>query len=496
MPTLALGSGCTGARVAVLACALLVGVTGCETVEVMEPPPPEPEVIEKDVETIIAPVDVEPPTGAMIVRTHAQSDTEMPEGATAKVTLRGAGGSHSAELPKGERLARFDALESGRYDLLVTVNSGGVEIGSYSYFVQVTETLGDVTIRIDYARADLVVEAGVETSLDRRYVGTASIDSDACPGVGPSGTFRSDLHMATDGGGLELTIVNFQRETLRLSGRIASGPAPSVAGGTFESSDGMSGNWQLTHLTAPTPAAVAAMFEFDNRTQSCRATLEYAGLVETGMAPAPLGSNEPLATVEVVGHGQTRTVSLSRDESVARFDGLLVGPYDIFVGVGHGDRMIDSHRESVMLTGAGARVETTFETEWALEPAGRLAAGANDEPLRHTFDGKSVVASGSPECMGSIPLVDTTKLTMAASGKALEITFDSFYGKVLELNGLAGEAQGLFTASGTYRSSDAKTGSWTINHLAMPTSRSLAMLVEFQNETDSCRATYEFSGVR
>ena len=424
---------------ALLGGALLAGLIGCETVDV-EPAPPEPEVRLEEPEPVIDPV-VEPPRGSLIVRIHPDSVAEMPDGAIATVTLAGEHATHSSKLPAGERLVRFDEVKTGRYDLIATVSSGGVEIGSFSYFVHVTQTIADVTIQIDYLRAALVVEADVQTLLDRRYVGTAAIAANACQDGPPSGAILSDLHMRTDGKALTLTIANFQQETLRLSGRIAAATTPAVATGTFESSDGTSGDWRLTHLTAPTPAALVALIDFHDRTRSCGSTLEYSGLEEGGTALTGAGSDKPLATVELLGHGQTRTATLRQGESNVRFDGLLVGTYDIFVGVRRGARTIDSRRESVVLTEAGARVETTFETDWLLPPAIRLTAAANAAPLRHAFKGKSVIAHGPPECTGSIPLVDTTTLTVTGQGTDLAMEFDSFYGNVLELDGVVAGAK-------------------------------------------------------
>jgi len=482
-----------------LACALLLAVAGCESVEVVEPPPPVTEVAElpEEAPPTIEPVVVEPPSGEQIVRLHAQTDAEMPEGATATVTLRSGDDIHSAELVKGERLVQFDALESGRYDLSVAVDSDGLEIGSYAYFVDVTDTLGDVTVQVDYLRADLVVESSIETSLERSYLGTASIDAGACADAATDGPVRSEMHVATDGSRMELTIENFQSDTLRLAGRIDPGATPLSAAGVFESSDARSGDWELTHLSAPTPGAVLAVIGFDDRTRSCRSTLEYAGLVEGGAASGTLGLNEVAVTVEAVGQGRTRTVTLGRDESVARFNGLLVGRYDIVVEVHQGNRIVDTRRESVELGAEGARVGTSFGIEWALADASPPMPREDFPRLGHAFVGKSVVARGSPECVGSIPLVDTTELTAVTSdGGAVQLTFDSFYGRVLELAGDVADDQDEFAASGTYRSSDEKNGSWAIDRLAAPTSRSVAMLVEFDNETDACRATYEFAGVR
>ena len=497
--TSALSDGTARARFTLLAFALLVAVAGCESVEVVEAPPPEVEVAEgpDDSSAVFEPIEVEPPSGELIVRLHAQTDAEMPERATATVTIQSADDTYSAELVKGERLARFDALANGRYDLSVRVNSAGLEIGSYDYFVDVADSPGDVTVQVDYLRGDLTVESDIETSLERGYLGTANIDSSSCADAGTSSTVRSEMQLATDGERLEFTIENFQRDTLRLSGRIDPGATPLSAEGVFESSDGQSGDWELTHLSEPTPGAILAVIAFDDRTRSCQSTLEYAGLVEGGAASGTMGLNEVGVRVEVVGHGRTHSVTLGRDESVARFDGLLVGQYDILVQVHHGGRIVDTHRESVEVTADGARVGTSFGLEWALADASPLMPRENYQRLAHAFVGKSVVARGAPECIGSIPLVDTTELTaVTAGGGALEMTFDSFYGRILELTGnLAGE-QEAFAAAGTYRSSDEWNGSWTIDHLAAPTSRSVAMLVEFDNQTDACRATLEFAGVR
>lgn len=458
---------------------------------------PEPEVVEEAAPVPeVEPVVVETPTGALIVRLHAQSDAEMPKGAVAVVTVDNGEEERAVEISKGERLVRFDGLEYGRYDFSVGVRSGGVEIGSFSYFVDVAKELSDITARVAYARADLEVVADVETAMERRYVGNAGVVADACPDAVPSGTVPSDLDIATDGGDLQLVLANFQRETLRLSGRISPSPAASVATGSFESSTGISGSFQITALSAPTPLALAAGIEFENSGSACRWTLDFAGLAEVSAAPGASDWNEPLARIEVVGHGQTRETTLGRGESVARFDGLLVGPYDLYVGVHDGDRLIDGKSESVVVTEAGASVRTTFQVNWAPPAGARMAAATDYGALSHTFDGKSLVVNGAPECTGSIPLVDSTQVAIVAQRRALKMTFDHFFGKVLELNGVAGDQTGAFSASGTYESSDGKTGSWTIGHLGVPTHRSLAMQVDFHNETDSCRATYEFAGVR
>lgn len=493
-------SDCAGrARISLSAFALFVAVAGCESVEVVETPPPVVEVEETPDEApaVLEPVVAEPPSGGLIVRLHAQSDAEMPVGATAVVTLRSADDIRSAELVKGERLVRFDAVESGRYDLSVTVNSDGFEVGSYDYFVDVTDALGDVTARIDYVRADLVVESDIETSLERSYLGTASIGAGACADFGTSGAVRSELHLATDGDRMDLTIENFQRDSLRLSGRVDPGATPLSAAGAFQSSGGQSGDWEMTHLTAPTPGAILAVIAFDDRTRSCQATLEFAGLVEGRAASGTVGLNEVGVTVELAGHGRTQRVTLGRGESVARFDGLLLGQYDIFVEVRQGGRIVDTRQESVEVTPEGARAEPSFAIEWAVADASPLMPRDDYERLGHAFVGKSVVARGEPGCVGSIPLVDTTGLTaVTPDDGAIRMTFDSFYGRVLELTGDVLDGREAFAASGTYRSSDDKNGSWTIDRLAAPTSRSVAMLVEFDNRTDACRATYEFAGVR
>jgi len=493
-------SGVTGrAGISLAACASLVAAAGCESVEVVETPPPAVEVPEASPERppAVEPVAVEPPSGELIVRLHAQTDAQMPEGATATVAVRSANDSHFAELVKGERLVQFEALEFGRYDLSATVNSGGHEIGSYAYFVDVTDTPGDVTLQIDYLRADLVVESGIETSLERSYLGTASVGSGTCTTAETGVPVRSELHLSTDGERMDFTIENFQRDTLRLSGRIDPGATPLSAAGVFESSGGQSGGWELTHLTAPTPEAILAVIAFDDRTRSCQWMLEFAGLVEGGAASGTFGLNEVGVTVQALGHGQTSTVALGRDESIARFEGLLVGQYDILVEVSRGDRIVDTRRESVEVTAEGARVETSFGIEWALADVSPLLPREDAQRLGHAFVGKSMVVRGSPECLGSIPLVDTTELTAATGdGAALEMTFDSFYGRVLELTGTVVDGRAEFAASGTYRSSDDKTGSWTIDRVAAPTPRSVAMLVEFDNRTEGCRATFEFAGVR
>jgi len=180
----------------------------------------------------------------------------------------------------------------------------------------------------------------------------------------------------------------------------------------------------------------------------------------------------------------------------------LIGNYDLFINVQGDGRTAASDQRSITLGEERGTVSVDFDFEWALKEAEPLAAGASLAAISHSFTGKSIVSSGSPDCIGSIPLVDSSTLTFSAEGESAEgenvqLVFDNFYGKVLRLSGTAAEGpDGALSASGTYESSDAKSGSWTINRLAAPTPRVIGALVELQNDTDSCQATYEFAGVR
>ena len=473
---------------------LLAVLAGCETVEVVEAPPPAPVEAPEPVEEPVAEPEV--PTGEMIVRIHADSASDMPDGATGTVRLVAEGIDRASEVSKDAPLARFDALRDGRYELSVSVNSGGVEIGTFSYPIRVADSLRDVTAPINFLRGDLVVETVVKSVLDREYDGMAIIAPDGCLGADLAGAVRSDLSIAAEGDDVELTVANFQGETLRLSGRIASDSTPFSAAGTYASSDATAGTWKITYLASPTPRSVGARIEFDNQTRACRATLEFAGLADRPVGAAALGSNRAAATVEVVGHGQARTVELGPADTVARFDELLIGPYEVFIDVRRDEQTVDTYTESVVLGADGARLATAFEVDRTLARAAPLASQGEYSLANRTYEGKSVVSRGSPECTGSIALVDTARLDVTASGGTIDLTFDNFYGKVLELTGAVADADGVLAASGTYRSSDSKTGSWAIDYLAMPTPPQVATLVVFRNETDSCQATYEFSGLR
>ncbi len=494
MLTWTLGVRPAGARNGLLAALLLAGLSSCETVEVAQEPPEAAEPVEPEPVAVPEP---EPAKGGLVVRLHVDSDAQMPAQSIATVTLERDGVQHSATMSKGDRLVRFDALEVGRYSLLATVDSNDVSVGSFSYFVDVSERMGDVTVQIDFQRADLVVEATVDRTLRRQYVGTATITSDSCSGHESADPTPSDLSLFTDGKRLTLSVASFQQETLRLSGAISPPAEPFFATGGFEAASGQSGEWAITELTAPSRAAIALAIEFDDRARSCQWTLEYAGLWEEARDSAALASNRARAAVEVTGHGQTRKATLGRSESVARFSGLLIGPYSVSVGLRDGERMVNSRSEAVTLTAQGARVQSTFATEWALPAHGASAEEAALALLGHRFEGKSVVTNGPPECTGSIALLDTTTMSAsAADDGGLNLSFDNFYGRVLELTGRPESEAGLAAASGTYRSSDGKAGSWRIAQLAAPTSLSVAMQVEFSNETDSCQATYAFAGVR
>ncbi|MCY4344362.1 MAG: hypothetical protein OXE83_12405 [Gammaproteobacteria bacterium] len=494
MLTLTLRVRRAGARAGLLVGLLLAGLSGCETVEVVEEPPEAVEPVEPEPVAVVP--EPEPAKGGLVVRLHADSDAQMPAQSIATVTLERDGVQHSATLSKGDRLVRFDDLEVGRYSLLATVNSNDVEVGAFSYFVDVAERMGDVTVQIDFQRADLAVEATVDRTLRRQYVGTATITSDSCPGQESADPTPSDLSLFTDGERLTLSVASFQQEPLRLSGVISPPAEPSFATGGFETATGQAGDWVVTELSAPSRAAIALAVEFNDPTRSCQWALEYAGLWEEASDSAALASNRASAAVEVTGHGQTRKATLDRGESIAQFSGLLIGPYSVSVGLRDGERMVNSQREAVTLTAEGARVQSTFATEYMLPAYDAPAKGAELALLGHRFEGKSVVTNGPPECTGSIALLDTATLSASASDGGLNLSFDNFYGRVLELTGRAEGGAGLAAASGTYRSSDGKVGSWRIAQLAAPTSLSVAMQVEFSNETDSCQATYAFAGVR
>ena len=451
-------------------------------------------------EAEVVEVEPTPVLSSAIVRLHISSDEAMPAGAVAVVTLEGESGTFEREMPKGARLVRFDDLEVGRYDLRVAVNSAGVEIGTYAYFINLQETTGDVTVNVDYQRADLVVEAAIKTSMQRRYTGRANFDQAGClrPDTEPGAedAARLELALIADGEALNLNFSGAQGDTLTLSGQFDPDSSPLTARGTFESSYGVAGPWVLTHLSEPAPNAAAILVELENPAGSCQTTLEFAGLLENPPSLGVVkGSRDALATVEVLGHGQAQTVTLERDEPLARFEGMIIGPYDVLVEWGDGAGTVATHRESVVLGAEGARVGTTIEAEWPMPSAAPLATYGPLQ-LAQTSVGKSLVTAGAPECIGSIPLADSTTLTVTAEDEALALQFDNFYGRVLELSGTPVENAEALTASGTYRSSSDQTGTWTIDRFALPTASTVAFSVSFQNETDSCAADYLFAGVR
>ncbi len=487
-----------GPRSALLFGIVLLAVSACETTEVTQPPPPIPEVPEEPEPVEVIEPEPEPVLSDVIVRLHVRSDEAMPPGAIAVVTLERSGETFEREMPKGARLVRFDAIEIGRYDLRVTVNSGGAEIGAYSYFIDLDENVGDFTVSVDYQRADLLVDAAVETTvMRRRYTGRGIFDAEDCLGQGADNPARLDMMLYTDGDSMSLDFVSAAGDTTQLSGRLQPGSSPLAARGAFALPDGMTGPWNLVHLSEPAPGAVAVLVELENTAGACQATLEFAGLLEDPPSMGGLtGGQDALATVEVLGHGQTQAVTLERDEPLARFEGLLVGSYDILVEWRHAEGTLATHRESVVLGAEGARVGTIIETEWPMPADAPLAARGDYPLLAHTFAGKSFVTNGAPECTGSIPLVDTTTLTLTAEDEALGLQFDNFYGRVLKLSGAPGEGNDTLAASGTYSSNGAQMGTWTIDSFAVPTPGIVALSVSFQNETDSCRADYLFTGVR
>lgn len=474
-----------------LSSVIVAVLAGCESPAAPDAPPRKEA---RGVKGIPEPATPSAATGAVIVRLHGDTAAEMPEGATSMVTLAKKAVLRSAEMNKNTRLVQFGELPAGRYELSVSLNSADVEIGFYSYPIQVTEGVRDVTVPIDLLRGDLVVGAVVKPVLEQEYSGVASIVPTGCIDTNTARALRSDLGIVAEGDDIELTVANFQGATLTLSGRI-DGAAPLKAAGAYESSDGTAGAWELTQLAAPTSRSVAARINFNNKARSCAATLEFTGLSDRS-AVAGQGMEQAEASIEVVGHGQTHTATLGPDTTAARFDGLLIGSYDVIIDVRHNEQSADIHRELLMLGTEGAEVATEFEVNRSLARAQPLAWQRDRGFLNQAYEGKSVVSQGAPECTGSIALVDATKLVTTADGSTITLAFDNFYGKILELTGKVANAGGVLAASGTYQSSDAKTGSWTLDFLTTPTPQQLVMLVNFKNDTDSCQATYEFSGQR
>ena len=431
------------------------------------------------------------------MRIHSDSMSEMPDAATGTVGIDGLDIQRSFDVSRDYSPVRFDALPSGIYDLSITVDSTGVEVGSYQFPIEVGDTLRDVTARIEYRRGNLAVEPVVATVLDREYSGGASITPDGCIGDHPGGTGSSELHIAAAGDDIELTLDTFDGDTLRMTGQFTPFSETTFAAGTFESSDSTSGTWEIIQMVQTTPGGLASLMRFDNQTRSCQATVQYAGLTDDGSgAPEGYESSEALAVVEVTGHGRTQTVALERGDALANFNDLLIGPYEVAINVERGGRAAEQHGESVVVGAEGARVTAEFIADRALMAAGPLRSREDYSFLNHEFTGKSIVSAGSADCIGGVALLDSTTLAMTADGEAVSLDFDNFFGAVLRLSGNIDDSADTLTGSGAYESSNSGGGSWAIGYFATPTPLSIATAVEFHNETEDCRATYEFSGVR
>ncbi len=478
---------------------LCLSLTACETVEVVElPPEPEPEPVVVSEPPVVEPPP--PPEGAIIVRIPAGSRAELPAGAIGVIELTGEEAVRSLDANNETSSVTFEGLPVGTYDLSVTFDSGGVQVGSYSFPIEVDEGLGDITAPLNFLRGELVVQSVVRPALDRTYTGMATATPGDCIGVDASSPLRSDLNVIVREGRVELSMAMFEGGELQFTGRVDSLAEPFTAAGAFESSDGSTGNWEIAQLQAPTPRALAARIELDNPSGSCRSTLEFTGLVDPPAAVATRGSNRTMVVVSVTGQGSTRSETLQASETEVSFNDLLVGPYDISVEVMRGAQSFDTYNDSVDLDVDGATLTTQFDLDLALAEAEPMSSQADYGHISGAFEGKSVVLQDLHECVGSIALVDSTSLTATAggaeAGETIQLTFDNFFGEVLELTGTVDGSDGALTASGTYESSASKSGTWSLGYLAMPSERQIALLVDFENETDACQATYEFSGMR
>ncbi len=482
-----------------LAVPFLLVLAACEAGEGMGGSAPVVDSEDTELEPVVIapPPPPEPPKGAMIVRIPAASRADIPAGAIGTIELAGELGVFSAEANQETRLVAFEEVPLGTYDLNVTFVSEGVEIGGYSYPIQVVNDAGDITAPVSILRGNLVVEAVVRSTLNRTYTGVASMTPGACIGAGAMDAVRSELAIVVNQSEMELAIANFGGQELQLSGNIVDGSEPIAAAGEFRSSDGSTGGWNLVDLRAPTPRSISARVEFDNETSGCRSTLEFAGLVDPPTSMATRGSNLATATVAAIGHGQRWTETLMGSDMTVQFDELLIGPYEIQINVDRGGQMSDTFRDSVVLDVDGSTVTTEFNYDLALGAVEQAPAAVDRGLLNQVFQGGSIVLNGAHDCIGSVALIDTTSLTAsAADDGSLEWTFDNFYGQVLELAGSLDDSSANLAAEGTWRSSDASSGTWTLDYIGMPSETLLAMQVGFINQSSACSATYEFSGIR
>jgi len=469
-------------------------VAGCESAPAPEPSPAQPVVEEVEVPDI-APRVVEPPKGSLLVRIPSRSRARLPEDALGTVSLQRDEMRTTQNVDATASQVSFENIVAGRYELTIVYVSNGQEVGSYAYPVQVGTSLLDITAPLRFLRGTITITPALTFTFDQEYQGMARVSPAGCISSEQHSTHRSEMNIDIVGDAIDITLAIIPGEEFNVSGQRTAGSQSLQAAGRYQSSDGSTGSWTLSEIGAPSPRSIWLHLEMRNERNDCQGKLSFTGLADGGEDAVVGGGLEPQVTVDLVSQGRSYSKPLAEGQSEVVFDDLLIGSYDIFVDITNNGHLDGAYRDSVVLADESLRVDAELEFKQPIMGVQAMAAEGYDS-LAGQYEGKSMVSEGRPDCVGSIALADSTKLDLQVRGMEVMLTFDNFYGSVLNLSGQAILEAEEFQAFGQYDSSDSRSGTWRVRHLSTSSPSQIAMQVTFENNTDACQAVYEFLGMR
>jgi len=205
---------------------------------------------------------------------------EIPNGAVATVKVQGNDVDRTVTLTDVDVAAEFSDLLLGTYTVTVSVTNNGVEIGTFSETVLLSEGGESIDASIVFNRASLSVEPFVSSNyaaINHEYEGRSTVSSE-CLGDAPFSTDATTATVEAEGANITITFDNFYGETLQLSGVIDDSTGSFLASGTFQSSDFKQGNWNITYLSKQTERSITIAASFENATDTCNADYEFVGI--------------------------------------------------------------------------------------------------------------------------------------------------------------------------------------------------------------------------
>lgn len=209
-------------------------------------------------------------------------------------------------------------------------------------------------------------------------------------------------------------------------------------------------------------------------------------------AEIPTGST---ASVNVQGQGVNLTKNIDDTGQTVEFGDLLLGDYTVTVVVTHNGTEIGTYTDNVTLTSSGLSVEANIAFNRAslvVEPIVK----SDYSSLNYTYDGKWKV-SASRTCIDPTFDISVADTIVSLGGDDISLTINAFFGPNIVLTGKIDDTSGRLLASGTYESSDFKSGTWVVGNISKPSDNSIFFNADLVNQTDGdCPIAIEYVGFK